>query len=355
MGHFVKWRGALLDQGSPAISKTIQTVEVGQAFRFGAWGADGLKIGPNDPSIAQLQPRSAVESRSNNILWFELVGLREGNVMIEMRHPTNNAVWDYFQLAVKKRATKVRTPIKGINYTYYVDTKGINANYNASIVLVLNVALVPLPGDKTVQDASGTNWTSKWWGIQEWQRWTQQFVSLVQKSWSEKFWLKTPASLTELEVPRSPSGKARVNLHCVLKVQLVQPAAAQHKITVVKTSATHGLAYRSDSTNYDHKDLKTEPPSVTGFSQPFNTVVHEIGHSLGLHHACEATTPSTPYCLSTDPAVNEVMAKGNQLQAGYATPWQNAAAAWFNADGHGHRYTPSNFPASMTRLAPVPV
>lgn len=355
MGHFVKWRGALLDQGSPAIGRTIQTVEVGQAFRFGAWGADGLKIGPNDPSIAQIQPRTSVEGRSNNILWFELVGLREGHVMIEMRHPTNNAVWDYFQLAVKKRAAKVRPPVKGINYDYYVDTQGINANYNASMVLVLNVALVPFPGGKTVKDANSTNWISKPWGRDEWTRWTQRFVNLIQKSWSEKFWLATPASLTELEVPRPGGKKARVNLHCVLKVRLVQPAAAQHKITVVKTTASHGGAFRSSSTLYDDKDLKTDPPSVTGLPKPFNVVLHEIGHSLGLHHACEATTPSTPYCLATDPAVDEVMAQGTRLHPRYANPWQNAAAAWFNADGHAHRYKPSDFPASMTRLAPVPL
>jgi hypothetical protein len=49
------------------------------------------------------------------------------------------------------------------------------------------------------------------------------------------------------------------------------------------------------------------------------------------------------------------MAMGDEQHPNFATPWQNAAAAWFNADGHGHRYTASDFPASMTRLAPVPV
>jgi hypothetical protein len=31
MAHFVKWRGAFLDQGSPSISHTIQATEVGKA------------------------------------------------------------------------------------------------------------------------------------------------------------------------------------------------------------------------------------------------------------------------------------------------------------------------------------
>ena len=134
MAHFVKWRGPFLDEGSPAIGRTIQGTEVGKAFRFGIWGDVGLKIGPNDSSVAQLNPRLSVEGSTNNITWYELVGLREANVMVEARNPADNAVWDYFQLAVKKSTFKSRPPVRGINYDYYVDTTGIGPNWNASMV-----------------------------------------------------------------------------------------------------------------------------------------------------------------------------------------------------------------------------
>jgi hypothetical protein len=113
MANFVKWRGPYLDEGSPSISKTIQTIQVGQAFKFGIYGGSGLNVGPNDPSVAQLNTRCSVERSSNNVTWYELIGLQEERyVMIETRNPADNRVWDYFQLAVKKRASTPRPPVR---------------------------------------------------------------------------------------------------------------------------------------------------------------------------------------------------------------------------------------------------
>jgi hypothetical protein len=364
VAHFVKWRGPFLDEGSPAISKSVQTTEIGKALRFGIWGGSGLNIGPNDRSVAQLNERDSVEGskslngvlNGNNIKWYELVGLKESNVMIEARNPADNAVWDYFQLAVKKSTAKVRGAVKGINYDYHVDSTGINENYNASIVLTLKVALIPVPGDKAVKDDSNVAFTTRWWSNAEWAKYVQKFISVVQANWSEKMWLASPTTINELQVPKKAGGKARAQLHCVLKVQHVQNAAsAHHRIQVVKVGAADGLAFRSNSTRLDEKDLKTVPVAVSGFAKPFSTVVHEMGHTLGLHHSCETKTPATPYCLATDPDGNEVMAKGNEMKPTYATPWQNAAASWFNSDTHGHAFKPSDFTASLTRLAPASV
>ncbi len=358
MANFVKWRGPFLDEGSPSISRTIQSTEVGQAFRFGIWGGSSLNVGPNDASVAEINRRTAVEGATNNITWYELVGRREANVMIQARNPTDRAVWDYFQLAVKHpspKSAKSRPPVRGINYDYHVDAKGINANWNASMILTLRVALIPVAGGSTVTDDSGANFTSRWWSNNEWSAWTRKFIQVVQSRWSEKFWLATPASLAELQVPNPTGGTSRVQLHCVLRVQLASPSLAHHRIKVVKAGVTNGVAFRSNSTRYDDKDLLTDAPSVTGFTKPFSTVVHEIGHTLGLHHACETKTPSSPYCLAADPDGNEIMAKGNELRPQYATPWQNAAASWFNSDRHGHSVRPSDFTPSLFRLAPVNV
>jgi hypothetical protein len=354
MANFVKWRGAFNDQGSPSISHSIQMAPVGQAFRFGIWGGDGLAVGPNDPSIAQLNPRATVEGTTNNIIWYELVGLRESNVIVEARNPGDRAVWDYFQLAVKAQPTKIRPAVRGINFDYLVDTKGIGPDYNASMVLTLNLALTPLNA-AVATDANGTSWPVKKWSDAEWRRWVNQFQSLIIRNWSEKFWLATPPGVQELEVTKSGGGKKRVNLHCVLKLGIVPAASAQHRIEVVKVNAPNGVAFRSDSTKYDNADIKTDPPAVTGFAKSFTTAIHEIGHTLGLHHPCEAIMPATPYCVASHPDSNEIMGMGNEYRARYASPWQNAAAAWFNSAGKGHSFQATDFNPSMVRLAPVDV
>src|SRR5262249_4772054 len=166
MANFVKWRGPNLTEGSPSISRTIQATEIGQALRFGIWAGSGLNIGPNDPSIAQLNARDAVEGSTNNILWYELVGLREGHVMVEARNPGDGAVWDYFQLAVKKQSVKLRPPVRGISYDYQVDTKGIGPNWNASMILTLRIALVPVNGTgspPTIKDFNGRTFLTRPW------------------------------------------------------------------------------------------------------------------------------------------------------------------------------------------------
>lgn len=304
MGNFVKWRGAYVDEGSPTISHTIQRAEVGQAFRFGFYGlVPGLNIGPNNPAIAQINQRSAVEIATNNITWYELVGLRSAPVMVEARNSADGAVWDYFELVVSNKGA-ARPPIHGINYDYQVDTNGIGPNWNASMILTLKIALEPASAGLSVKDLNGTAWVAKYWSPGEWNRWVAQFRSLIVRNWSEKFWLSTPPSLTELEVPKPGGGKGRVHLHCVLRVDIVSSALAQHRIKVVKDDA--GGNFRSYSTQYDTADLHTE----TGYAKPFIAAVHEIGHTLGLRRACEIITPATPYCVAGDPNSNEVMGNG---------------------------------------------
>ncbi len=354
MAHFVKWRGPFLAEGSPSISRTIQAAQVGQAYRFGIWGGAGLRVGPNDSSVAEINERAAVERSTNNITWYELVGRREANVMIEARNPGDNAVWDYFQLAVKKGTGKGRAPVHGINYDYSVDTRHVGENTNASLIVKLKVALIPVRAGTTVTDVGGSSFTAGNWAFSEWNNWQWKFKTVVERHWSEKFWLSAPATLTELEVPKKTGGKARVHLHCVLGIEFAPSATAHHRIQVVKSGAGP-YGYRADSTHYDKDTTTTQPVSVTGFPQPFNTVAHEIGHTIGLHHACESITPSSPYCTAGHPDEAERMAKGGELRPRYATPWQNAAASWFNTNGHGHRLKPSDFTPYMFRIAPADV
>ena len=353
MPHFVLFDGNPQQPAPPPIKRRDQKISVGTSIRVGFKDTQSwIDVRANNPSV-RIAKRDAVEVTTNGIAWYEIVGLREGSTEITAVDTNTNYVWDRFTLDIKGGVKTTNRPaIRGINYNYYVDTKGIGPDYNASIVLEWKVALLQVPPGPGA-DHIGTIFPAKTWG-NDWFAWTARFTKIIESAWSEKFWLSTPAQLHDLEVSAPGGGKRRVNLHCVLKCVVSPMGAAHQVIRVAKTGLANGAVFNSDSRLLDDADLKTDPVGSYGAqTKPFNTAVHEIGHNLGFTHACQVTTPSTPYCVVTDPDNAEIMGTGNELRARYAMPWQRAAAMWFSSAGTP--CSPSDFAPSMVRLAPVPV
>jgi len=353
MPHFVKFAGNPHQAAPPAVKRVTQSISVGTSIRVGFKDTQSwIDVRSNNARV-NIAKREAVENVSNGIAWYEIVGMDEGTTEITAVDTNTNYVWDRFTISIKGKAkTTNRPPIRGVTYNYYVDTKGIGANVNASVVIEWKVALIPVPAGP-VTDTVGTTFTAAKWG-NDWNSWTAKFKRTVESAWSERIWLSTPAKLHELEVSDPGGGKRRVNLHCVLNCVISSLGAAHQVIRVAKTGFSTGAPFRSDSRLLDDADLGTDPVgSYGGQTKPFNTAVHEIGHDLGFTHSCQVTTPSTPYCLVTDPENAAIMATGNELRASYATPWQRAAALWFSTGGTP--CTSGEFSPSLTRLAPVGV
>ncbi|CEJ16150.1 hypothetical protein BN1110_06501 [bacterium YEK0313] len=354
MPHFVKFVGNPHASAPPAIKQQDQKVAVGESIRIGFTNMQSwIDIRANNPSV-RITRREAVEKATNGIGWFEIVGMYESSTEITAVDTNTGYVWDQFTLDVKgKLKRKDRPPVRGMTFNYYVDTKGIGPNYNASIVLEWKVALVPVNGPK-IKDSDEIMFNASNWRAGEWNAWTANFKKLIESSWSERIWLSTPASLHELEVADPGGGKRRVNLHCVLKCVISHSGAAHQIIRVVKAKLPSVGAFRSDSRLLDKNDLNIDPVGTYAEqTKPFTTAVHEIGHNLGFTHACQATTPATPYCLAADPNSGEIMATGNELRVRHAMPWQRAAATWFSSGGTS--CLPTDFGPSFVRLAPVAV
>ena len=354
MPHFVKFDGNPHNPAPPAVKRRDQLISVGTSIRIGFKDTQSwIDVRANNPSV-RITPRAAIESKTNGIAWYEIVGMYESTTEITAVDTNTNYVWDQFTLDIKgKVKTTNRPPIRGMTYNYYVDTKGIGPDYNASIVLEWKVALIPAKAGP-VTDTNGTVFPASKWSDKEWNAWTAKFKKTIESAWSEKIWLSTPATLPQLEVDAPGGGKRRVNLHCILKCVISHLGAAHQNITVAKTGLANGGVFRSNSRSLDDADVKTDPVGTYANQvKPFSTAVHEVGHDLGFTHPCQTTTPSTPYCVATDPDVAEIMSTGNEMRIRYATPWQQAAAMWFSTGGTP--CTASDFAPSFVRLAPVAV
>lgn len=148
--------------------------------------------------------------------------------------------------------------------------------------------------------------TLKPWAGGEW----STFIAGVKREaakWNNQFWLIPPAGFDKLDI-KANGRTIRPNIYCHLHLEMLPGVSgAYNKIDVVNfdtqgvpASAANSGYSRSNAGQYDDLDVKPRSQQTqdeTGTwrtARNYSTIVHEIGHSLGLPHI--GVTHQDPLC-----------------------------------------------------------
>lgn len=225
-----------------------------------------------------------------------------------------------------------------------------NAPANWTLTLRLNVKLVALnrhdtPAHKGIAaDLNGRPFRVEDWSTQAWNAFRHRYEYLIQRFWDDRFWLRTPENVVDLDWPRQRPTH-RPNVRCRFQFRLVSTNNWHYRVFVYRVGRAlferdARREFRSSSRLYDNRDVVSSGGQLT--------VAHEVGHLLLLPHegvavndptCMAASSHNAQSCYAPDDSPQSynwgmsIMGSGMMLFPHHARPWIRRISS--TSYGHG--------------------
>lgn len=234
--------------------------------------------------------------------------------------------------------------IRNTFFDSWLQTANASDQWNANLYLIVRVFLRPYtvsapparvcrpgapPPVEVVDDVRVIPWNHT--NANEWQDWRTRFVEVVENGWNNKLWL-IPSGFWGVTVSGAGGQSYLPNVRCCLNIVLTEREDAAHcRIRVLRLHNAESFSRSSmhfprwvdhlrrgisNTDGYlDHLDLN---PKSSGQI----TVLHEMGHYLGLSHVACDSNDDECYGASGSYQAGDLMGAGSRIEAWHAHPWK---------------------------------
>ena len=239
---------------------------------------------------------------------------------------------------------------------HYIHNRSSTENAFLCFILSMHLRRVEPDASGLYVSASGDVIDNVPWTDQEWRQFRHAFWNKTNRYWNNRFWLIPPAHFRDLDWPPGLSTH-RPNVKCGIELRVHDRPEHVH-LTIDCVHPQPGVFVRSSMGRTSGRGLldpadveSNEQIPVAGEAQSQTTILHEIGHLLGLDHVntnpstCAAANAQGCYGMTTWQR-GDLMGWGERLEPWHAWPWR---------DRIRHHTGIGGWRITMSRPAPTPL